>query len=162
MKTYQTTSSMDPLESLKQIANEKSTECKIQSYAYSLTLSALAPANFILVVGAALLSLAAGASILTKTELITELQAGIMALVAGGFTIIHSKLGCDEYQAECRDLVGFYKSIAEEYSNLLIEDHSDELKQKLVAVNQKLSDEIKTSKAFPFNWAIKSANKRSV
>jgi hypothetical protein len=91
---------MDSLDDLKQIAKEKSTECKVQSCAYSITLSSLVPANFVLVVGAALLSLVAGASILTKNELISELQAGIMALVSGGFTIIHSKLGCDQYQAE--------------------------------------------------------------
>jgi hypothetical protein len=153
---------MGSLESLKQIANKKNNECRIQSCAYSLTLSALAPANFILVVGAALLSLAAGASILTKTALITELQAGIMALVAGGFTIIHSKLGCDQYQAECRKLVGFYKGIAEDYSNLSIEDDADELKKNLVAVKQRLSDAIKDSTAFPYNWAVNSATKRSL
>ena len=153
---------MDSLHELKQFAKEKRTACEIQSCAYSLTLSALAPANFVLVVGAALLSLVAGASILTKNDLITDLQAGIMALVSGGFTIIHSKLGCDQYQAECKTLISFYKGIAEDYSNLSIENDADQLKTKLIAVNQKLSEQIKDSRAFPYSWAISAANKRTM
>jgi hypothetical protein len=151
---------MEPLNDLKQTAKEKSVECNIQSCAYSLTLSALAPANFVLVVGAALLSLIAGAAILTKHDLITELQAGIMALVSGGFTIIHSKLGCDQYQAECKKLVGFYKGLAEDYLNLSVENDPAEFKKGLIALNQKLSETIKSSNAFPYSLAIRWASKR--
>ena len=152
---------MESLDNLKQIAKEKSRECKIQSSAYSKTLSTLAPANFIFVVGAALLSLVAGASILIENNLITKMQAGIMALVSGGFTIIHSKLGCDQYQAECKKLVSFYKGIAEDYSNLSIAMGDDDLKKNLTALNNELSSTIKNSSAFPFIWAINCANKHS-
>ena len=152
---------MNSLDDLKQTAKEKSTECKIQSHAYSITLAALAPANLVLVVGAALLSLVAGASILINNQVISEMQAGIMALVSGGFTIIHSKFGCDQYQAECKKLVSFYKGIAEDYSNLSVTVDTDELRKNLVALNNELSNTIKNSSAFPFDWAINLANKRS-
>ena len=151
---------MESLGDLKQIAKEKSRKCKVQSSAYSITLSALAPANFVLVVGAALLSLVAGASILIENHVISEMRAGIMALVSGGFTIIHSKLGCDQYQAECKKLVSFYKGIAEDYSNLSIAIDANELTKNLVALNNELSNTIKNSSTFPFNWAINLANKR--
>jgi|GEM_PF-3621077 hypothetical protein len=152
---------MASLDDLKQMSEKKSRECKVQSSAFSISLGVLAPANFIFVVGAALLSLVAGASILIENQIIFNLQAGIMAIVSGGFTIIHSKLGCDQYQAECKKLVSYYKGIAEDYSNLSLIGDADELKKELDALNKELSKTIKNSSIFPFDWAIDLANKRS-
>src|SRR5215510_5875019 len=80
------------LDELRQAAERKRRESRMLSQAYSSTLSALVPANFLLVVGAALLSLVAGATILIENDLLTKIQSGVLALVSGAFTIIHSKL----------------------------------------------------------------------
>jgi hypothetical protein len=108
---------MENLEELKKFATNKSDECKIQSAALSKWLRTLTPANLIFVVGASLLSLVAGSSMLLDNGLIERMHAGLMALVSGGFTVIHSKLGCDEHQAECRRLESAYRGMAEDYSN---------------------------------------------
>ena len=75
---------MDTLDGIKEAANSKRKECAILSHAYAATLAALAPANFILVVGAALLSLVAGATVLVEENgIMTHLQAGVLTLVSG-------------------------------------------------------------------------------
>jgi hypothetical protein len=38
--------------------------------------------------------------------------------MSGALTIIHSKLGCEQYQAECKKLLSFYRGMAEERSAL--------------------------------------------
>ena len=50
------------LDNLKDAARARRRETEVMFQAYSATLSALRPANFLLVVGAALLSLVAGAA----------------------------------------------------------------------------------------------------
>lgn len=150
---------MDTIEQLKQEADAKRKANSIMSHAYSTTLSALVPANFVLVVGAALLSLVAGATILIENSLLTKVQSGIMALVSGAFTIIHSKLGCEQYQAECKKLASFYRGMAEDYANLKIISDVDELRKRFFALNDQLSATIKNSSAVPFEWTIAKAKK---
>jgi hypothetical protein len=150
------------LDDLKKVAEKKKGECKIKAVACSLSLNALFPANLILFVGAALLSLLAGASILTDSNVISTTTAGIMALISSGLTLIHSKLGCDQYQAECKKLAGFYNGIAEDNANLSLIDDAEELKKKFIALNNELSTPIKTAGAKPFDWAIDKAIKQSM
>lgn len=151
---------MEALGELKTAANLKQRECRVIAQAYSVTLSALAPANFILVVGAALLSLVAGATILIDNGLLTKTQSGVLALVSGAFTIIHSKLGCEQYQGECKKLLSFHRGIAEDYTNLQFVTDTNEFQKRFSALNDQLSTTARNTSAFPFDWAILKAKKR--
>ncbi len=150
---------METIDQLKQAAENKRKESRIMSRAYSATLAALTPANLILVVGAALLSLVAGATILIENNLLTKNQSGILALLSGAFTIVHSKLGCEQYQTECKKLLSFYRGISEDYSNLQVITDISEFKKSLSTLNDQLSTTIKNSSAQPFDWAITKAKK---
>ena len=152
---------MEVIDQLKQAAEVKRRESSVISQAYSTTLSALAPANFFLVVGAALLSLVAGATILIENNLLTKIQSGVLALVSGALTIIHSKLGCEQYQAECKKLLTFHRGMAEDYANLQVVNDIDEFRKRLSALNDQLSTAVKNSSALPFNWSITRAKKRA-
>jgi hypothetical protein len=143
------------------VAEVKRRESKIMSKAYSTTLSTLAPANFLLVVGAALLSLVAGATILLENDVLTKTQSGFLALLSGALTIIHSKLGCEQYQAECRKLLSVYRGIAEDYANLQVVDDVDELRKRFSALNDQQSAIIKGASGWPFDWAITNAKKHA-
>ena len=146
---------MELLDELKRAANLKQRECRITAHAYSATLSALKPANFVLVVGAALLSLIAGATILVDNGLLTKIQSGVLALLSGAFTIVHSKLGCEQYQGECKKLLSFYRGMAEDYTNLHLQPIIDagEFHKRFFELNNQFSAAVKSSTAFPFNWA---------
>ena len=119
------------------------------------------PVNLLLVVGAALLSLVAGASILNKNGLLTDEQRGILALISGALTIIHSKMGCDQYQVECRKLLGFHRGIAAEYENISMVDNADDLKCQLMALNEQVSATLKSTTALPYNYTTSSTRGRS-
>ena len=149
---------MATLDAVKEAANSKRKECAILAHAYAATLAALAPANFILVVGAALLSLVAGATVLVdENGILTHLQAGVLALVSGSLTIVHSKLGCEQYQGECKRLLSFYRGIAEDYSNLQFESNEGELRTKFFALNDLLSTTLKGATAVPYERHIARA-----
>lgn len=150
---------METLDELKQAAEMKRRESRDMSQAYSATLSALVPANFILVVGAALLSLAAGATILIENNLLTKIQSGVLALVSGAFTIIHSKLGCEQYQSECKKLVSFYRGMAADYGNLEFVADAEEFRKRFFALNDQLSAAAKSASALPFDWATAKAKR---
>ena len=148
---------MNSLEQLKAEATRRQMDNLALSRAYQTTLSWLTPANFVLVVGAAVLSLVAGASILIEASFITEVQAGILALVSGAFTIIHSKLGCEQYQSECKKLLSFHRGVAADYENLHALDNTDELKNRLLALNDQVSAVLKSTTALPFEKALERA-----
>ena len=152
---------MNAMEQLKQAAEAKHRESIVMARAYATTLSALTPANFVLVVGAAMLSLVAGASILIENNVLTNVQSGILALVSSALTIIHSKLGCEQYQAECRKLVSFHRGIAEDYANLRIVDDVDKFRDRFSALNDQLSAMIKSSTSLPFNWTTERMRTRN-
>ena len=137
------------MEELKRIAKEKEVQCLIQARAYSLWLSNLKPANLILVVGGALLSLVAGASLLIEQGVLTKEFAGILALISAGFTIVHNKLNCDQHQAECKKLKNAYKGLSEDYANLQIVDDINILKERIEALNSERTILIKNSDADP-------------
>jgi hypothetical protein len=151
---------MEGIDQLKQAAEVKRRESTVLSRAYSTTLSTLAPANFLFVVGAALLSLIAGATILVENNFLTRTQSGLLALLSGALTIIHSKLGCEQYQAECRKLLSVHRGIAEDYRNLEFVDDVDELRKRFFTLNDQLSAVVKSSSHLPFDWTITNAKKR--
>jgi hypothetical protein len=150
---------VETMDSLKAAADLERQNGIARSRAYSYTLSALAPANFVLVVGAALLALVAGASILTKYHLLSESVAGELALLSSAFTIIHTKLGCESYQAECKRLSGFYRKIAEEYGSLKYIDEYGELKKQFLELNNKIVASYESAAASPFDWALRRAER---
>ena len=123
--------------------------CELEATAYRLWLAQLVPANLILVVGAGLLSLAAGASLLVDQEIIGKTASGIMALISSAFTLIHTRLGCDEHQAECRKLQSFYQGLAIDYANLETESNPVEFKARLDSLNTRLAHTKKGSSALP-------------
>lgn len=148
---------MEEIEELRSIAHEKRIECEIDARAYAIWLSQLEPANIVLVVGAALLSLIAGASLLVEQGIISQKTAGVLALASSGFTIIHNKLNCDQHQAECRRLKSLYQGLSEDYANLAVEAESEELRAKLQALNTERTQVIKGSGAYPSLKSIEKA-----
>ncbi|NJL40509.1 MAG: hypothetical protein HC840_12780 [Leptolyngbyaceae cyanobacterium RM2_2_4] len=150
---------MEELEDLKLIADKKRIECAIDAKAYSICLANLIPANIILVVGGALLSLVAGASLLTEQEIINKKTAGVLALVSSGFTIIHTKLNCDQYQAECKRLKSLYEGLSEDYANLEMESTVEDFRLKLKALNNERTQVKKGAGADPSVKSIDEANK---
>jgi hypothetical protein len=151
--------SMSTVEELKRDADARRRDNESLAIAYSRTLSLLGPANLVLVVGAALLSLVAGASILTDTGMLNRVQSGVMALVSAGFTVIHSKLGCEQYQAECRKLLSFHRGIAADYANLSLIDDPDDLRKRLNALNDQASAILKSTSALPFKFHLAPAQR---
>ena len=143
---------MTTIEQFKQDAEARRAENLLLSEAYSKTLAMLMPANLILVVGAALLSLVAGASVLSENGLLTNDQSGVLALISGALTVIHSKMGCDQYQAECRKLLSFHRGVSEDYNNMATIDNIDEFRKQFTAINDQVSATLKTTSALPYNY----------
>lgn len=148
---------MGELEKLKLEADKKRIECAVDAKAYSITLSQLAPANIVLVVGGALLALIAGTSLLVEQGIISKQTAGVLTLVSSGFTIIHNKLNCDQYQAECKRLRSLYEGLSEDYSNLQIEPDVKKLYSKLEALNTERAQVKKSAGAAPSPKRIEQA-----
>ena len=145
------------IDQLQTQVTRKREENLVLARAYQMTLSWLMPANFVLVVGAAILSLVAGATILIENSLLTNTQSGILALISGAFTIVHSKLGCEQYQAECKKLLSFHRGVAADYENLLTVTEVEELKKRVEALNSQVSATLKSTTALPFERALEKA-----
>ena len=145
------------MQKLRELAQKKSLECKVKSQAYKNWLKTLQPANLIFVVGAALLSLIAGSSLLIDQEILKPHEAGIMALVSAGFTIIHSKLNCDQHQAECRKLKSQYEALSLSYADLDTVTDESEFKRKMSELNSEFAQIVKNTTAEPSEKAIKRA-----
>ena len=140
---------MVELDALSAKAMAKRKTCEIESTAYRLWLSLLMPANLILVVGAGLLSLLAGASLLVDQQIISKTATGLMALISSAFTLVHTRLKCDEHQAECRKLQSFYRGLAVDYANLETEADPAEFKTRLDSLNNSLAQVQKEISAYP-------------
>ncbi len=142
---------MSTLDSMRLFAQRKRRENLILALAYAKTLTLLSPANLLLVVGAALLSLVAGATILVDSQIIDARLSGILALISGGLTIVHSKLGCEQYQADCRKMLGLHRAIAEDYENLQVIDDPAVFGERLDALNNVMSSSLKSGSTLPFS-----------
>ena len=150
---------MTTIDQLMAEAIRRRDENLVLSQAYQKTLNWLMPANFLLVVGAAILSLVAGATILIENSFLTRVQSGILALVSGAFTIVHSKLGCEQYQSECKKLMSFHRGIASDYDNLLTAGEVEDFRKRIMALNDQVSAVLKSSTALPFESAVEKARK---
>ncbi|PHR92440.1 MAG: hypothetical protein COA69_08690 [Robiginitomaculum sp.] len=148
------------MESMKTLGQKRAHECKIKAQAYKLWLQTLWPANIILVTGAALLSLIAGSSLLIKQNILDPRVAGILAIVSAAFTIVHTKLNCDQHQAECRKLKNQYSALANAYDELDVLTGEAEFKTKLTALNMELSQIIKSTTSEPSNKAMAKAKQQ--
>ena len=100
---------------------KRARECRVEARALQLWLGSLIPANLVLVVGAGLLALLAGASALTDFGVISPKTAGLMAVTSSALTLVHNLLGCDPHQAECRRLRSAYDGLAARYEAVLVE-----------------------------------------
>ena len=141
-------------------AKENELDCTIQAEAYSIWLKKLTPANWLLVVGAALLSLIAGASLLVNQDLLPKEVAGALALISAAFTIIHTKLNCDQHQAECKKLKGSYKGLALQYKNLKSVSDPEEYRKKLQSLNEKRALILENADAEPSKASRVKARRR--
>lgn len=150
---------MAELETLKSVAEIKRLECAIDAKAFSIWLNTLIPANFILVVGAALLSLVAGTAMFVEDGFLTRQCAGTLAFISAAFTVIHNKLNCDQHQAECRRLKGVYQSLSEDYENLRIETDAEKFKSQLKQLNDQRGQIMKSSSTWPSAYSHERARK---
>jgi hypothetical protein len=150
----------EPTNELGAAGRLKKNECEAMSDAYATSLAALIPANVLLVVGAALLSLVAGASILVENHMLSKTWIAAAALLSSMLTVVHSKLGCDEYQGECKKLIGAYRGFAQDYANIEFVTNTEERRKRFLALNEQVSAVAKSTNAWPFRWATAVARKR--
>lgn len=136
------------------IATARERECQVQARAYAIWLSALRPANLVLVVGAAVLSAVAGAAVLAAKG---GNLPGYLALVSAVFTVIHTRLDCDVHQAECRRLRSVYDAQAYRYRDLRDVEGPAELQAGIRALDASLEDLRAGTKANPPHWAFERA-----
>ena len=140
-------------------AKKNELECLTSSKAYQIWLRWLAPANWFFITGAALFSLVAGASLLVTQGFITSKSAGLLALISGALTIIHTKLNCDNHQAECKRLKNNFKVLALQYNNLKTVSDTDEYRKRLQSLNEKRAALEESIDAEPSTKSIEKARK---
>ena len=136
-------------------AREYEEECNRRADAYSAWLTKLTPANWVLVLGATLLSMAAGRSIFANENIFSYEVAGILAFISAGLTLVHSTFNCDAHQAECRKAKRTYKSLAWEYKNLKWADDEEACRTRLQSLNEALGRTIRDTEAEPWNLRLK-------
>ena len=143
---------------LKAVAKEQEYRCRVKSKAYSIWLAKLFPANLLLVVGAAIFALISGSANLFQIgDYDYTLIAGILGLLSAVFTIIHTKLKCDEHQAECKGLKSKFESMAEQYLGLRTFDNEDVFRKKLQELDKEFSKILAEANAQPSNKAVSKA-----
>lgn len=89
-----------------------------------------------------------------------DFGAGILGLLASALTLIHAKLKCDEYQAECRALQSKFESLAVKFSNLKIIEDKVELQAEFKKVNKDYTETISRIKAAPSTKSMRKAKQR--
>ena len=140
------------------ILTARARECHVTACAYRVWLSSLRPFNLVLVVGAAVLSTVAGATILAAREHAT--LAASLALTSAVLTVVHTKLDCDAHQAECRRLQSAYDALACRYRCLDVADEPEDIKSRLRQLDSSQATLRSETKAVPPNWAIGRAEKQ--
>lgn len=86
-------------------------DCLLSRRSYEMWLDILAPIRWIMISGSTVLSLFAGATIVTQSSVFHghgQVVAGYCALTAGILTGLHTALKCEDYQTECRRLATAY------------------------------------------------------
>ena len=138
---------------LKSYIAERVKLCDAKGRAYAIWLGRLTPANLLFVVGAALLSLVAGASILQDFDWLTEDQAAIAAFLSSAFTLIHTKLKCDPHQEECRRLRAQYDAMKLRYESIYHERDMAVAERRLFELDEQLAQIVQTAQSWPSDRA---------
>ena len=146
---------------LKDFARKQARDCRLKARQYDVWLAYLTPCNFILVSGAAILSLLAGSSLLVEIEYLTPVRAGLMAITAGVLTILHQTLNCEKHQQECRKLRGTYDAIAHQFTNLEIETEEGSIKKKIDDLGVQIAFLRENYSARPPLWIIKGEENKA-
>jgi hypothetical protein len=139
------------------IADARGRECRIEARAYESVLHRLAPANWLLVAGAALLSTVAGATILTTTA--PHYLPASLALLSAAFTVTHKGLNCDIYQDECRRLRSAYDALAYRYRSLELVEALADLQRDLRDLDAWQVTLRAEANVVPPDWALRRAEK---
>jgi hypothetical protein len=134
------------------IADARERECRIQARAYRSVLSKLAPANWLLVGGAALLSTVAGATIVTTTA--PHYLPASLALLSAAFTVTHKGLNCDVYQDECKRLRSAYDALACRYRSLELVESAADLQRDLRELDASQAKLRAEASVVPPDWAL--------
>ena len=144
---------------LKSAVLARMSECAVTSRAFGIWLSTLRFANLLFVVGAGLLSLLAGASILLESHVISRQAAGFMALASAALTVVHNLLGCDHHQAECRRLRSVYEGLRTEYWSLDTMSDEAAARRRLGEIHIELAAVQKGAAASPARWCMDRAQR---
>lgn len=148
---------MQSITELKDYAENKTKECRMERRSMEIWLRALTPANFFLVGMAGLLSAIAGASILIELGPPFETMAGIFALISSALTVIHNRLRCDPHQAEIRRLKKGYYGLETDYGSLSIKDDAEVISAEIARLDSELGHLHKTTDEVPSRRSIKRA-----
>lgn len=139
------------------IAAARERECRLQAAAYRRVLHLLAPANWLLVAGAALLSTVAGATIVTTT--VPHFIPALLALLSAAFTVIHKGLHCEVYQSECRRLRSAYDALACRYRSLELIETPADFHRDLRALDAREATLRAEANITPPDWALQRAER---
>jgi hypothetical protein len=150
---------MRSITELKDRVKKMTKECGMERRSMEIWLSALSPVNFVLVGMAGVLSLIAGASILTESRIISETTAGILALVSAASTVLHNRLRCEPHQAEIRRLKSAYSGLETAYDSLSIQDDPEVLGAKIAELDLELRHLRKTATESPMRWSVNKAKR---
>lgn len=102
---------------LDHLANRENL-CRVEQRVYGKWLGVLTPVRWITVGGGILLSTLAGATVFGRPEILGTkwaLWSGVFAFGSAALTSLHTALGCDAHQAECRRLIQVYESLEAGY-----------------------------------------------
>jgi len=106
---------------MAQHISNRISECQEEMHSYAAWLRQLRGPNFMLVGLGSLLAFLGGAAILTCGGEMVSKVAGIMALIGGSLTGLHSWLGCEAHQAECIRLSAQFDSLRSRYQAVEVE-----------------------------------------
>ena len=140
-------------------AKKNEIRCNILAVAYSIWLRKLMRWNWVLVLGAALLSLIAGFSLFFDEGILPKKSAGFMIFISAAFTVIHTKLDCYQHQAECKKLRGSYNGLTSRYKDLESISDPEEYRKELQRLNEARALIEDNTSAQPSPGSIKEAEK---
>jgi len=114
-------------------------ECRVEADSYDVWLRQLRGPNFMLVGIGSLLAFLGGSAILTCAGEAINKAAGIMALIGGSLTGLHSWLGCDAHQSECNRLSAQFDSLRSRYETLQAEPDEFHKREKFRELEAELA-----------------------
>jgi len=144
------------------LLDQREHELKIEQKAFEIWLGVLEPFGAFSKVCGIAFPLIAGFTLLSQPEYLGEsweMISGSLALIAAILTGIHTRLECDEHQAECRRLIKALKSLVEAYQAAKVADNN-ELKTKFNELEARLKDLRDRSDIRPARWCSRRAKQK--